>query len=164
MKSKTVRRETFESARIARGKVQTISELKVDDFGAVLLPGGFGAAKNLSSFALEGADLRVDKSLADFLKRFHAAGKPIGFACISPVIAAKIFGDKGPKLTIGNDADTAAALEGNGATHIVCPVEEFVLDERMKIVSTPAYMLGMRISEVEAGISKWISAVLSLAD
>ena len=151
-----------ESARIARGPVSTVSELNPDDFDAVLLPGGFGAAKNLSSFATDGADCKVDESVSDFLSRFHAAGKPIGFACISPAIAAKLFGKKGAKLTIGTDADTAAALEKNGAKHIPCPVEEFVVDEELKIVSTPAYMLGMNIAEVEIGITKWVNAVLDL--
>ena len=102
-----------ESARIARGPVASVADIKPDDFDAVVLPGGFGAAKNLSSFAVEGAQCSVDESVAECLRRFHEADKPIGFACISPAIAAKIFGNKGVRLTIGTDAETAAALETN---------------------------------------------------
>lgn len=153
-----------ESARIARGPVALVSELDPNDFDAVVLPGGFGAAKNLSTFAVDGAGCKVDESVADFLKQFHEAKKPIGFACISPAIAAKIFGDKGVQLTIGTDQETATAIESIGANHINCTVEEFVVDEGLKIVSTPAYMLGQRISDVEKGISRWVEAVLSLAD
>ena len=140
----------------------TVADLKVEDYDAVVLPGGYGAAKNLSSFAVEGAGCSVDKSVSNFLKQFHEAGNPIGFACISPAIAAKVFGEKGVRLTIGNDDDTAAALEANGAQHVTCPVEEFVIDEELKIVSTPAYMLGPKISDVETGITRWINAVLAL--
>ncbi|MBH54348.1 MAG: isoprenoid biosynthesis protein ElbB [Opitutaceae bacterium] len=153
-----------ESARIARGPVKSVSELNLDELDAVVLPGGFGAAKNLSTFAVDGAGCSVDESTAEFLERFHGAGKPIGFACISPAIAAKIFGDKGVQLTIGTDEGTASALESVGAKHISCHVEEFVVDKDLKIVSTPAYMLGQRISDVEKGISKWIDVVLSLVD
>ncbi|MCB1121082.1 MAG: isoprenoid biosynthesis glyoxalase ElbB [Verrucomicrobiae bacterium] len=153
-----------ESARIARGAVSAVRELNPDYYDAVLLPGGFGAAKNLSSFASEGADCGVEESVAEFLKQFHATGKPIGFACISPAIAAKLFGSEGARLTIGTDSDTAAAIEKTGATHVSCPVEEFVVDEKLKIVSTPAYMLGMRISEVETGITKWVNAVLEMTN
>ena len=97
-----------ESARIARGPVKRVADLKVEDYDAAVLPGGFGAAKNLCSFAVDGADCCVESSVADFLRRFHRAGHPIGFACISPAIAARIFGGDGVQLTIGNDADTAA--------------------------------------------------------
>ena len=154
----------LESARIARGPVKRVAELKVEDYDAAVLPGGYGAAKNLSSFAVDGADCTVEKSVADFLRQFHDAGHPIGFACISPAIAAKVFGEEGVHLTVGNDEDTAAALEANGARHVNCPVEAFVTDEGLKIVSTPAYMLGPRISDVETGITRWIKAVLELAE
>ena len=152
-----------ESARIARGPVEKVADLQVGDFDAAVLPGGYGAAKNLSSFAVDGAGCSVEKSVADFLRKFHEAGRPIGFACISPAIAARIFGGEGVQLTVGNDEDTANALEASGAKHVNCPVEAFVIDEALKIVSTPAYMLGPRISDVETGITRWINAVLDLA-
>jgi len=153
-----------ESARIARGPVKSVSELNPDELDAVVFPGGFGAAKNLSTFAVDGAECSVDETTSEFIGRVHSAGKPIGFACISPAIAAKIFGEKGVRLTIGKDEGTASTLESIGANHISCPVAGFVVDEDLKIVSTPAYMLGQRISDVQQGIFKWIDAVIGLVD
>jgi len=152
-----------ESARIARGEIQTVSELKVEDFDAVLIPGGFGAAKNIATLGVDGGDYTVEASVVEFLRAFHQAGKPIGFACIAPAIAAYVFGESKVKVTIGNDAGTAEALEGKGAQHVVCPVEDIVVDEDLKIVTTPAYMLAMNLLELETGINKWVKAVLEMA-
>jgi enhancing lycopene biosynthesis protein 2 len=92
-----------------------------------------------------------------------AAGKPIGFICISPVIAAKVLGSRKVKLTIGNDPDTAAALNALGAVHVDALVDQIVVDEKNKVVSTPAYMLGPSIAPVSAGIEKLVAAVLEMA-
>lgn len=151
-----------ESARIARGAVKAVSELDVDAYDAVLLPGGFGAAKNIATLAIDGADYVVEASVAEFLTAFHQAGKPMGFACIAPAIAAKVFGSSSVRVTIGNDAGTAEALEKQGALHVNCGVEDVVIDEDKKIVTTPAYMLAMNLVELEAGIAKWVKAVLAL--
>lgn len=150
-----------ESARIARGAVKTLEEVK--DFDAVVLPGGFGAAKNLCSFAYEGADFKVEPTVEAFLKKAHEQGKPIGFACIAPAIAAKIFGNKNVQFTIGNDASTAQALESSGSKHADCAVDSAIVDKKLKIVTTPAYMLAQRISEVEKSVGKMVEEVLKLA-
>ena len=149
-----------ESARIARGNIKPLSELTQGAVDAVILPGGFGAAKNLSTFAVEGVDATVRQELEDFLKAMQAAGKPLGFACIAPVIAAQVFGPQKVKFTIGTDAATARALETWGGRHEDCPVNGIVIDERLKIVTTPAYMLAQRITEAEKGINKMVEAVL----
>ena len=152
-----------ESARIARGNIIPLSQLKVSDYDAVILPGGFGAAKNLCDFALAGENFTVAPAVAQALQAAHQAGKPIGFVCIAPAIAAKLFGAEKIEFTIGTDAGTARALEPSGAKHVTCNVYNVVIDRRLKIVSTPAYMLAQRISEAEAGISKLVQAVLELA-
>lgn len=152
-----------ESARIARGPVKPVSELDPADFDALVLPGGFGAAKNLSSFAFAGAECSIDSAVADTLLKFHAAGKVIGLSCIAPNLAAKVFGKDGVRLTIGNDKSTAVALEALGAKHVECPVDDCVVDENLRIVTTPAYMYDARISEIETGISRWIEKVLEMA-
>jgi len=151
-----------ESARIARGEIKAVSELAVDDYDALLMPGGFGAAKNIATLAVDGAEYQVEASVAEFLTAFHQAGKPMGFACIAPAVAAKVFGDTAVKLTIGNDAGTAEALEKQGAVHVSCVVDDIVVDEAKKIVSTPAYMLAMNLLDLESGINKWVKAVLAL--
>lgn len=152
-----------EAARIARGEIISLARLEVAEVDAVILPGGFGAAKNLSSFATAGADFVVNPELAKFLRAVRQAGKPIGFICIAPAIAAKLFGADRVEFTIGNDPGTAAALTPGGAQHVNCGVHDIVVDRRLKIVTTPAYMLAGRLTEAEAGITKLVQAVLELA-
>jgi len=150
-----------ESARIARGEIKDIREAKVDDFDALIVPGGFGAAKNLSRFATEGAACSVQPDVLALAEAFAEAGKPIGLMCISPAIAAKIYGP-GVICTIGKDADTAAAVEKMGGTHQECEVSDIVEDKARKLVSTPAYMLAQSISEAASGINKMVDRVLEL--
>jgi enhancing lycopene biosynthesis protein 2 len=150
-----------ESARIARGEIKDVAGARADEFDAVVVPGGFGAAKNLSSFAVEGPGCSVDAGVESLLRDAHAAGKPIGLICIAPNIAAKLF--PGVDLTIGSDQATASALEQMGAHHKTCAVEDFVCDEKAKVVSCPAYMLGPGIKDVAAGIEKLVGEVLRLA-
>ncbi len=152
-----------ESARIARGAPRDVATVKADELDGLILPGGFGAAKNLCDFALKGPDCSVDPGVAQLVRDTHAAGKPVAAVCIAPALIAKVLGDEGPKLTIGNDADTAGAVEGCGAKHVDCAVTELVVDEEKKLISTPAYMLGQRISEVATGIEKAVAALMRLA-
>ena len=150
-----------ESARIARGEIKDIREARVEDFDALIIPGGFGAAKNLSSFATEGAACSVQADVLNLAEAFAEAGKPIGLMCISPAIAAKIYGP-GVICTIGTDADTAAAVSKMGGTHQECEVSDIVEDKARKLVSTPAYMLAQSISEAASGINKMVDRVLEL--
>jgi enhancing lycopene biosynthesis protein 2 len=152
-----------ESARIARGKITPLAQLDVASVDAVILPGGFGAAKNLCTFALAGKDFTVHEQVANVLRKAHQLGKPIGLVCIAPAIAARLFGPEKVEFTIGTDAGTAQALEASGAVHVNCNVFNAVVDRQRKIVTTPAYMLATRISEAEAGITKLVQAVLEMA-
>ncbi|MBT8765861.1 isoprenoid biosynthesis glyoxalase ElbB [Metapseudomonas boanensis] len=150
-----------ESARIARGEIKDVRELKAEDFDALIVPGGFGAAKNLSDFAISGASCTVQPDVLAAARGFAEAHKPVGLICISPALAAKIYG-AGVSCTIGNDAGTAAALTEMGAQHVECEVSEIVQDEKRKLVTTPAYMLAQSISEAAAGINKLVDRVLEL--
>jgi len=150
-----------ESARIARGEVKDIREANAEDFDALIVPGGFGSAKNLSNFAVEGTGCTVQPDVLALTEAFAEAGKPVGLICISPALAAKIYGP-GVICTIGNDADTAAALNKMGATHKDCAVSEIVEDKARKLVTTPAYMLAQSISEAASGINKLVDRVLEL--
>ena len=152
-----------ESARIARGKIKDLREARVEDFDALILPGGSGAAKNLSDFAVSGANCTVQPEVLALAQGFAQAGKPVGLICIAPALAAKIYGP-GVVCTIGNDPDTAAALTRMGAEHQECPVDDIVVDERRKLVTTPAYMLANSISQAAAGINKLVDRVLELAE
>ncbi|MHA6198301.1 isoprenoid biosynthesis glyoxalase ElbB [Pseudomonas wadenswilerensis] len=150
-----------ESARIARGNVKDLREADVDDFDALIVPGGFGAAKNLSSFAIDGPGCSVHPDVLALAEAFAEAGKPVGLICISPALAAKIYGP-GVVCTIGNDADTSAAIVKMGGTHEECDVHDIVEDTQRKLVSTPAYMLAQSISEAAGGIYKLVDRVLEL--
>ena len=149
-----------ESARIARGSVRDIKQVKAADLDALLFPGGFGAAKNLCDFAVKGAACTVNPEVERLIREMKAVAKPMGFICIAPVIAARVLG---ATVTIGNDPDTAAAINEMGGRHVVCAVSETIVDEENKIVSTPAYMLGPTISKVALGIEKLVDRLLQLA-
>ncbi len=150
-----------ESARIARGNVKNVAEADVNDFDALIVPGGFGAAKNLSSFAVDGPGCSVHPDVLALAEAFAEAGKPVGLICIAPALAAKIYGP-GVVCTIGNDAGTSAAVVKMGGTHEECDVHDIVEDTQRKLVSTPAYMLAQSISEAAGGIYKLVDRVLEL--
>jgi enhancing lycopene biosynthesis protein 2 len=153
-----------ESARIARGDIEDVAAVTADDLDALIIPGGFGAAKNLSTFAVDGAQAEVDPGVRRLIRDMFSARKPLGFICISPAVAARVLGETGVELTIGNDADTAAAMEACGARHVVCGVREIHIDPQRKVVSTPAYMLGKDILEVSDGIGKLVQTVVEWMD
>ena len=157
------RRVLQESARLVRGQISPLSAISAADLDALILPGGFGVAKNLCSFATEGRQMRVLPAVERLVRDLRAAGKPMGFICIAPVIAGRVLGAEGVELTLGDDPETAAALESWGARHVVRRVDEIAVDQRLKVVSTPAYMLGPWIADVAAGIDKLTSAVLEMA-
>ena len=150
-----------ESARIARGSILALGDVRVQDHDAVFLPGGFGAAKNLCTFATEGTDCSIDADMQRVLSEFHAAGKPIGAVCISPAVIVKALGDV--TVTIGNDAGTASALAAMGGTHVDHPVTECHIDADNRIVTAPAYMCEASIDQVAIGIEAAVRAVIGLA-
>lgn len=151
-----------EAARIARGNIKPITEASAADYDALIVPGGFGAAKNLCNFAVAGAEMEVQGDFLSLAQSFHQAGKPIGLICIAPVMAAAICGE-GTSCTIGNDADTAAAITVMGGDHLECPVTEARVDTQKKMVTTPAYMLAGSVSEAYTGIGECVKEVLALA-
>ena len=155
-----------ESARISRGgeKISELDEYDPTDFYAIVFPGGFGGAKNLSYFAVRGGEAEVQASVTNAVRSTHAMSKPIGFICITPAsVGALTLGGDGVELTIGNDPDTASAVVQCGAKHTDCPVENVVVDFENKVVSTPAYMLGPGVSDVRKGISNLVNEVLKLS-
>lgn len=159
-----MRNVLVESARIARGAIKDILEVKASDLDALIFPGGFGVAKNLCDYAMTGADCTVDPSVLSLASEIHKAGKPIGAICIAPAMLSKILQKAGvsAELTIGYDKNTAEDIKTMGNTHIECPVTEMIVDTRTKIVTTPAYMEGKRIRDVAEGIEKLVKEVLTL--
>jgi len=153
-----------EAARIARGPVKDIKSVSVDSIDGLIIPGGFGAAKNLCDFALKGENCNVDPSVENFIREVHNKRKPVGAICIAPALIAKILGkDIKVRLTIGTDKATGEKINKMGAEHIECPVNDFVVDEKYRIVSTPAYMLGHDIKDIAEGIDGLVKAVIEMA-
>ncbi|MCC4263376.1 isoprenoid biosynthesis glyoxalase ElbB [Oceanimonas baumannii] len=150
-----------EAARIARGDIQPLSELDAGNFDALLLPGGFGVAKNLSNFAVEGAGCEVDGQVLAACGAFAQARKPAGYCCIAPVLIPKVY-PAGVKGTIGTDAATAEAFIAMGGEHIGCAVTDVVEDDHYKVISTPAYMLAQSITEADTGIGKLVKRLLEM--
>ncbi|NQU67743.1 MAG: isoprenoid biosynthesis glyoxalase ElbB [Candidatus Marinimicrobia bacterium] len=163
-KTDETRNVLTESARITRGNVMDIAMVVPDDLDALIFPGGFGAALNLSDFGIKGADSTVNPDVERLIHGMVKASKPIGVLCIAPAMAARAISEitEGAKLTIGNDKGTAEQMEKLGIIHTDCAVQSFVTDEKYKIVSTPAYMLGTRISDVAKGVNRLVEKVLSL--
>ncbi len=152
-----------ESARIARGEIQPLSELSAAEFDGVIWPGGFGVAKNFCDFAVAGSDCTVEPDVLAVARAFIAAGKPSGYLCIAPVLLPQIAGE-GVLGTIGTDPATAQAFTQMGGAHCDCPVEQVVVDEVRKIVSSPAYMLAGGITEAAASVDALVARVLAWCD
>lgn len=159
-----------EAARIARGDIESLAELYVDEFDALIVPGGFGAAKNLSNFALIDTsdsesvndNIKIDQQVLASCQQFAKANKPVGFMCIAPVMIPLVYG-KGAKGTIGSDIGVAQATQTLGLQHENCPVDDIVIDEERKLVTTPAYMLATSLTEAASGINKLVAKVISMA-
>ena len=149
-----------EAARIARGPVTDVKDINVDDFDALFIPGGFGAAKNLCDFAIKGNEADIDPDVTAVIQAFHGAQKPIGAVCIAPALLALSL--KKGTLTIGSDADTATAINSLGASHQDSPVTQAVIDPTNKIATAPAYMCDAPIHEVAQGIEAAVTAVLGM--
>ncbi|RDV24765.1 isoprenoid biosynthesis protein ElbB [Alteromonas aestuariivivens] len=156
-----VRNVLVESARIARGDIKPLAQCNAEEFDALVVPGGFGAAKNLCTFAVDGPESHFDADVMRVCKAFADAYKPAGYACIAPALAAAVYADS-VKLTIGTDAGTAAGINALGACHIDCPVDEVVIDREARLVTTPAYMLAEDILQAYKGLTKMVETVLSL--
>lgn len=155
------RNQLVEAARIARGKVKALSELKPSEFDGIILPGGFGAAKNLCDFASKGIDGKVIPELKEKLHAFHAANKPIGAVCIAPAIVALAFPEKHFNLTVGAVGDTAQSIEKLGHKHSSTLASECCVDKENKIFTTPAYMYDdANLSDIFEGIRKLVDEVI----
>mgnify|MGYP005824434903 CR=1 FL=1 len=133
-----------EAARIARGNIKPLSAYNAREFDALILPGGFGVAKNLCTYAFEGTNCTVNSEVEKVVKSTIIEEKPVGALCISPVLIAKILVDV--EVTIGNEEAASSAIESFGATHITKSHGEIVFDEKYKLVTTPCYMLDATIA------------------
>ena len=147
-----------EAARIARGNIQPLSELDLNQFDALVLPGGYGAAKNLSTYAFDGANITVYPPLVEIVKTAHQKQMPIGALCIAPVILAKVLGNI--TITVGNDPATIANVEQMGATHVNTQEGEVIADKANRVFTTPCYMLSATIADIADSADNLIRTIL----
>jgi enhancing lycopene biosynthesis protein 2 len=155
-----------EASRIVRGQIKDIAEVAADDMDALIFPGGYGAAKNLSTYAFDGSNCQVNEDVHRLIREIIAANKPLGVICIAPAMLAKALEGSGvnTQVTIGNDPGTAQDIEDMGTSHVTCSVTKHITDKENKIVSTPAYMLANKIGETWVGIEGLVEEVLGLID
>lgn len=153
-----------ESARIARGRIRNLKDVKASDIDALIIPGGFGAAKNLSTFAVHGPEATVNPEVKRIINEMASAKKPVGAICIAPATLTRALPDKKPRVTIGNDLNTAQAIEKMGGIHSNCGVDMIYIDKENHLVTTPAYMLGPGIKDVAVGIEKLVDQVVSMIE
>ena len=149
-----------ESARIARGNIKDLKEYDAEDYDGIIMPGGLGAAKNLSTFAFDGPHCFVNQDVERAVRDTAALGKPIGALCIAPAIIAKILGQV--EITIGEDAATEAAIAQMGASHTKTTHGEIVVDRENKVVTTPCYMLDARVDQIGSGAENLVLAMLEM--
>lgn len=157
---KETRNVLVESARIARGKIKPLNLYDPELFDALIIPGGFGVAKNLCSFAFEGSNCTVDPEVELSVIASVEAGIPIGALCIAPALIAKIL--PGAMVTIGNDSDTAKAIEKMGALHFNTNHTEVVIDKKYKLVTSPCYMLNANIVQIADGTENIVKELIKL--
>jgi len=150
----------IESARIARGNIKSLDDYDINNFDALILPGGFGVAKNLCTYAFDGTDCNVDRVVEKVIKDTHAAGKPIGALCISPVLITKILGEV--DVTIGEDKTTALHIEEMGGVHFTTRNGEVVIDNKNRVVTNPCYMLEASISDIANGAENVVKSIIEL--
>ena len=151
-----------ESARIARGNIKDMAEVSGGDLDALIIPGGFGVAKNLSDYAMSGTECSINPDVYRLISEMIILKKPIGAICIAPTMMAKILAEQNQSatMTIGKDETTAKDIESMGSTHKECLVEEIVIDKENNIITTPAYMDAKNISEVAEGIEKLVKQII----
>jgi len=160
----------LESARISRGQIQPLAALTTEGVDALVFPGGFGAAKNLSDFGFKGADMSVDSEVERVLTCFHSEGKPVALCCIAPILAAKVLGEKGVTLTLGGEGEEAdwpyqGAIEvakGFGANMELKEVEEVCVDTDNKIITSPAFMFNGKFHQIQDGVSNMINELMNM--
>ena len=153
-----------ESSRIARGNIKDMAEISANDMDALIIPGGFGVAKNLCDYAMAGPDCSINPDVYRLISELKLLNKPIGAICIAPAMMAKILGelDESANMTIGSDETTSQDIEAMGSVHVECQVSEMVVDEEKNLVTTPAYMEAKTIKDAADGIEKLVKQVLSM--
>lgn len=139
-----------EAARIVRGKILPLSRFNANDFDALLFPGGFGAAKNIFTYAYDGINFKVNKDVEKAICDIHAQGKPIGAMCIAPLMVAKVLGNVNVTMGSGK-CQQAKEIEMIGCKHTETTHGGVAIDKENKVFSTPCFMLDATLKDIYQG-------------
>lgn len=161
-----------EAARIARGAISDLAEMSVDDLDALVIPGGFGAAKNLTKWAFSGPDGEIVPDVKRIINEFIIAKKPIVGLCMGPTVIAKALQDAGLKehLTVGTTKEKSpyeieaisAGMEKTGAVAEMKTIHEISIDTENKIISAPCYMMEGSVTDVRDNIKQAIDELFEM--
>lgn len=162
----------IESSRIARGDIKDINECSMDDYDALVIPGGFGAAKNLSKWAFNGPDGEINADVRRIVNEAVTQKKPVAALCMGPTLVAKSLEGSGvsSKLTVGTTEENSpyeidaisAGMESVGASPSMKSIREVEIDQNNKIVSAPCYMMDGDIVDVHNNIQLAIKEMFTL--
>lgn len=158
-----------EAARIARGQITPIDSISPADIDALVIPGGFGSAKNFTSWAFDGPESTILPEVKLLLVNLVNVGKPIVALCVSPVVVAKAFEGSSihPTLSLGSASESSPydinsfneGLRATGAIAQERTIREVLIDPTNRIICAPCYMMDARITEINANIKQAMVAL-----
>ena len=151
-----------EAARIARGNIRDLTEYEAEAFDALCLPGGMGAARNLSTYAFDGENMQVLPEVQNAIIETHSLNHPICAMCIAPMVLAAVLGPYDVRITLGGPCAAADVAKKLGADVMNCGPTEVCVDAANKVLTTPAYMVESRISNIFDGAENMVQALESM--
>ena len=161
-----------ESARIARGDIQSLDAFDASQLDALILPGGFGAAKNLTKWAFSGPEGEINEQVKAAIVSMVKMNKPVAGLCMGPTVIAKALEGSGlsATLTVGSteapspyEIDAISqGMEKTGATAVMKTIEEIAVDKKNKIVTAPCYMMEADILQIRTNVQKAVDALVKL--
>jgi enhancing lycopene biosynthesis protein 2 len=161
-----------EAARIARGQIIPIEQIVPADLDALIIPGGFGSAKNFSTWAFAGPQGQILPEVKLLLVNMYNVGKPIVALCVSPILLALALPEKALELTLGNSQEASpydisafhAGLNQLGATAQECQLGDVHVDVVNRIITAPCYMLEAKLLDIQSNIANALKALKDLLE
>ncbi len=164
----------IEAARIARGAITDLAEVTSASLDALVVPGGFGAAKNLTKWAFSGPEGEINQQVKRIITEMVQSKKPIVGLCMGPTVIAKALEDTGLKqhLTVGTTKETSpyeidaisAGMEKIGAVVEMKTIKEISIDVENRIISAPCYMMEGSITDVRDNIKQAIDELFEMLE
>jgi enhancing lycopene biosynthesis protein 2 len=171
---KETRNVLVEAARIARGAISDLADMKAAELDALVIPGGFGAAKNLTKWAFNGPDGAINSDVKRIINEMVSAKKPIVGLCMGPTVIAKALEGAGLKerLTVGTTTEASpyeieaisTGMEKTGAVAEMKTIRQVAIDTGNRIITAPCYMMEGSITDVRNNIKQAIDALFEMLE